>query len=255
MRPLHPSYLPPMDLQPLLDAATFNSAIEKKIVRQYYEQCDYFVLDFSDKRKRTRGRYHLLVLRRWMNSHTYLRTLTFKQKFSAHLSFCMDCGKYDTGEKMHAAIFNFFEHVRGDHTNCAATCSHAEVEPWQKNPTYKQQVSALKVHMLGKIRMKECARIVGGSKTAVIEALWAHMLTHRPKNIHFSLEGCKARCQCCRLDNNARRDPCAVCAKHAPLGWEGEKRRRFAWREDLMRRHLFVQPPPALCTRSSGAKS
>ena len=145
-----------------------------------------------------------------------------------------------------------FDHVLGDHTHCAATCAHAAVEPWQKNPTYKQQVSALKVHMLGKLTKKECAGIVGGVQTAVIEALWGHMLTYRPKNIHFSLENCTARCQCCRLDNNARRDPCAVCAKHAPLGREGEMRRRFAWRESMKRDHLIVQ---RRSTRSSSSSS
>ena len=65
--------------------------------------------------------------------------------------------------------------------------------------------------------------------------------TYLPKTVHFELPARAARNQCCRLDNNARHDPCPVCVEHG-LGEWGERRYRAEWRDAARQQFLLVPP-------------
>ena len=241
-----------------LDAVTFSGAIEKNDVKQFYETSDQFMLAYSDKRKRTRGRYNLVTQHKWENAYTGLKNLSFLQKFSAHFRFCAESSIYTTGAELRAAIFNLFEHALGNHANCEPTCQRGKKEPWQ-NEQYEVQIRALEQFMRSKLSEKECNGIIKAGATAKIESYWAQKLLYLPKNVHFGLPACRARNECCRLDNNARHDPCPVCVTHGighddpDQAAEHEQRYRAEWRELMAKMFLLVQPPAAN-TRSSSSR-
>ena len=99
--------------------------------------------------------------------------------------------------------------------------------------------------------------------TARIESYWAQKILYLPKAVHFGLPACRARNECCRLDNNARHDPCPVCIEHGlgsafadrDLAAEHEQRFRYEWREQMMKECLLVEPPVAMSTRSKQSSS
>ena len=95
--------------------------------------------------------------------------------------------------------------------------------------------------MRNKISVKTCEGIVKALGTAMIESYWGKKATYLPKTVHFELPACAARNQCCRLDNNARHDPCPVCVQHG-LGEWGERRYRAEWR-DVAREQFLLVPP------------
>lgn len=228
-----------------LDAAVFDAAVERTTVRPYYEGCTQFALAFSDKRKKTRGRYWLVTQQRWMDNHKGTRTLTFLQKFSAHLRFCGECGMYRNGRDIREGLCNVFPHATGDHTACLATCKRLKPKPWQRNTEFQKQMSALEQIVRKKVSVKRCEGFVDGLKTHALESFWGHTLTWRPKNIHFSTPACRARCHCSRLEWNARRGPCSICKEQSELGAVGEDLYRSEWRKRGRRLYLYCSPPAA----------
>ena len=218
----------------------FDASIIKKNTHSVYKGNTHYKLDFTDARKRTRKKYFLIYQHRWMDFHKGTRTLTFLQKFVSHVHFCICSGLFTTGAELYAGIFNIFCHIIGDHAACGPTCSHAEPEPWQKNEEYIAQVKALEAFMRTRIRENECAGIVDGGETHRIERFFSFLLTFRPKNVHFPLLNCRARCQCGRLDWNVAHEPCAVCVEHGK-GREGEIRYRAEWRERAWSKFLYAE--------------
>ena len=137
-----------------------------------------------------------------------------------------------TAKDLRDAFFQLFSHIIGDHEHCTASCPHLEVEAWQKNDEFRAQVHALEIFLKQKMPIAEFERVLDGGHTHRIESYFAYLLWRRPKNVHFPIATCRARCDSGYLDWNSNpRHISDVSRAQSDHGYEGELRYRMEWRK------------------------